>query len=64
MIKDEHGNLLPDTISKVIREEQKDANKKRRDKDQKVPEVKKDDGKKEKEIDFKEKSLKAKENGI
>ena len=72
LIKDEQNKIYRDTIAKILKEEQQDGYKKYQDDQKKKQggkvhdqgrqdEVEADGGKK-KEIDFKEKALKAKEN--
>ena len=65
MIKDEHNQVYRDVIGKVLAEEEKDRRQKRAEeqKNGKKKDKEDDDGDK-KEIDFKEKALKAKEQAL
>jgi len=67
MIKDEHNQLYREVISKVLAEEERDRRQKRAEENKaggkKKKEEAEDEGEK-KEIDFKEKALKAKEQAL
>lgn len=64
MIKDENNNVYRDVIQAVLREEEKDRNKKKDEEKKKGAKANKEDDGEPKEIDFKEKAMKAKEQAL
>ncbi len=63
MIKDEHNNVYRDIIEKVLKDEEKDRFK-RKDEEKKKSNKNKDGDDELKEIDFKQKAIKAKEYAL
>lgn len=61
MIKDEHNNINREAIARILREEAEDRRKKFKEEAKKKPKEKDGDAK---EIDFKQKAMKAKEHAL
>jgi superfamily II RNA helicase len=64
MIKDENNNIKRDVIEKVLREEAEERRKKFKEQDKEKKKKAKDEDGEEKDIDFKQKAMKAKEHAL